>query len=81
MKCFRCQGLMVTITLVDAERSTSMGSLPAWRCLTCGEVLDAGIVNNRKQPVPPAHNLARPPGSLPVAPRGSHRKQVRRPAL
>jgi hypothetical protein len=51
MHCLRCHGLMVPIWLEDAESSTLC--FPGWRCLLCGEVIDAGIDANRKGlPVP-----------------------------
>ena len=46
MICPRCHGLMVPITLVDEQASTSCVSA-GWRCLLCGEILDSVIVANR----------------------------------
>jgi len=46
MSCRRCQGLMVTIRLEDAESSTRCYS--GWQCLLCGDVVDSGIKANRK---------------------------------
>ncbi len=52
MICPRCHGLMVPITLVDEQASTSCVSA-GWRCLLCGEILDSVIVANRDGPLEP----------------------------
>jgi len=46
MNCRRCQGLMVTTRLEEAESSTPC--FIGWQCLLCGEVVDSGIKANRK---------------------------------
>ncbi len=48
MTCPRCQGLMVSVTLEDAEWSRSREPSLGWRCLLCGEVVDPTIADNRK---------------------------------
>jgi hypothetical protein len=50
MKCRRCNGLLVKDRLYDLYDTHV--HLDAWRCLACGDVLDAVILHNRmKQPL------------------------------
>ena len=45
MKCFRCDGFMVF------ERfSRGIDYFLGWRCITCGEIIDETIVENRRRP-------------------------------
>ncbi len=53
MNCPRCQGLMVSVTLEDAEWTVSREPILGWRCLLCGEVLDPTIAEHRKGPPEP----------------------------
>lgn len=46
MTCFRCDGLMVSITLKDTEGSSD--SCNGWQCLLCGDITDSVITTNRK---------------------------------
>ena len=64
MTCSRCQGLMVTIKLEDAEGSTSRDPILGWRCLLCGEVLDSDIKAHRQRRHPPVKSRARLPSGL-----------------
>ena len=48
MTCPRCHGLMVSVTLEDAEWSRSREPILAWRCLLCGDVRDPTITQNRQ---------------------------------
>ena len=48
MTCQRCQGLMVSVPLEDAEGTTFLEPLLSWRCLLCGNMLDDTIASNRK---------------------------------
>ena len=75
MSCRRCQGLMVTIRLEDAEGTTCCFS--AWRCLLCGEVTDPGIKANRAYRQEPRRSGARPPGSVPVGAGALKRAETR----
>lgn len=45
MSCPRCRGIMIAQDLHD-HHGTYL-TLPGWRCLSCGEVLDATILSNR----------------------------------
>jgi len=60
--CLRCQGLMVPITLEDAESTTIR--FFGWQCLLCGDVIDPEILANRQCHQRPIRSGARPPGSL-----------------
>lgn len=56
MKCPKCQGMMVQDLLYDVFEST--GHLPseAWRCISCGNVIDPVVLRNRsKQGFEPVH--------------------------
>ena len=46
MSCPRCCGVMIAQDLHD-HHGTYL-TLPGWRCLSCGEVLDATILTNRQ---------------------------------
>ncbi len=60
MPCPRCHGLMVVIRLEDRTASLSFEPLSGWHCLLCGEVIDPGIVANRKSHQEPRDSRARP---------------------
>lgn len=42
MKCHRCRGPMIYEQFLTEE-----GIFYAWRCITCGEVIDEVILKNR----------------------------------
>ncbi len=63
MICSRCGGLRTVITLGDSMKGEA---LAGWRCLLCGDVVDAVIAANRKNHEEPRHSRARLPGSLPI---------------
>lgn len=44
MKCARCHGLMVQYYIVDLLLSDHGGR--AWRCVSCGDILDPVILVN-----------------------------------
>ncbi len=47
MNCHRCRGLMCPIDLgIEASNSGRDGAY-AWRCISCGEIIDHVIVWNR----------------------------------
>ena len=46
MRCMRCQGLMVWDRFLDLAQTDRLWAL-AWRCVNCGEVLDAVIQSHR----------------------------------
>jgi hypothetical protein len=47
MKCQRCDGLMVVDHYIDMEDDSGHLWLRAWRCVTCGEVVDPRIYKHR----------------------------------
>jgi hypothetical protein len=63
MRCLRCQGLMIEVFM--QERS-SADAVAGWRCLICGEAIDAGIEANRMGHSHPVRTRARVPGTPPV---------------
>ncbi len=59
MGCPRCQSLMVQETFVDWESDTGALYFTGWRCITCGDIVDPLIVQNRIARPEPAHGRAR----------------------
>ena len=49
MRCKRCNGLMSAETVFNCAEGTSHGWLPISRCINCGCVEDATILENRFQ--------------------------------
>jgi len=60
MECHRCKGLMVADPMRESSSSTVV---LGWRCLMCGESIDAVINANRASPAPWVRDRARVPGS------------------
>jgi hypothetical protein len=58
MICERCHGLMCVAELRDWASSPSQDSPDAFRCLTCGEIVDPVIRQNRVQ-APPVKRRSR----------------------
>ena len=50
--CARCGGLMVVEYYIDLQDDTGQIGLTAWRCMSCGEVIDPTILRNRENPAP-----------------------------
>lgn len=50
--CVRCGGLMVLDHYIDLQDDTGQIGMDAWRCMCCGEVIDAVILENRFKPAP-----------------------------
>lgn len=50
--CARCGGLMVIEYYMDLQDDTGQIGLKAWRCTSCGEVIDPTILRNRVSPAP-----------------------------
>ncbi len=48
LHCFRCKGLMVVEQGFDSLIGTAAASSPLQRCVQCGEVIDAVILQNRR---------------------------------
>ncbi len=49
MICRRCHGLMVREQYCDLDEPVEGACLDAYRCLQCGEIVDAVILSNRQQ--------------------------------
>lgn len=47
MECHRCKGLMVLDHVIDMADDSGHLWLKAWRCISCGDVLDAQILKRR----------------------------------
>jgi hypothetical protein len=60
MHCFRCHGLMVSHRMDDVGMPTHSGPSPGWKCLLCGEVIDAVIAANRQEYGEPTRDRTRP---------------------
>lgn len=50
--CVRCGGLMVVEHYIDLQDDTGQIGLTALRCMSCGEVIDPVILENRFRPSP-----------------------------
>lgn len=57
MDCPRCRGLMIQEVFENLWGDTGALSFQGWRCLSCGEILDSVITNNRMSP--PASSVGR----------------------
>jgi len=58
MTCPRCAGSMMPLDLHDHEGTYL--TLPGWRCIACGEVLDPTILANRRRRTVMRSPAARP---------------------
>lgn len=47
MTCHRCHGLMVRDYFFDVEESYGRPWITGWRCVSCGNVVDAVIQRRR----------------------------------
>jgi hypothetical protein len=47
MHCTRCDGLMVTDSLVDLLESSIPMWMKGWRCVSCGNIVDPLIQKHR----------------------------------
>lgn len=50
MTCERCKGLMVSEQMCDLRGTNRDLCANGYRCLLCGDVVDATILENRKRP-------------------------------
>ena len=48
MSCPRCSGFMISETFQDLRDDTGHLCFQGYRCMVCGEILDAQIASNRK---------------------------------
>ena len=49
MNCDRCQGLMVHELIWDPQGMSSGVRATGYRCVLCGDVVDAVILDNRRR--------------------------------
>lgn len=52
MKCLRCGGLMTCENYLTRTELGELGFCDGWRCLNCGDVVDAVILSHRRQGAP-----------------------------
>jgi len=45
--CSRCGGFLVSSFCISPDQGTSEFQIPVWKCLQCGDVIDATILKNR----------------------------------
>ncbi|MDR4467235.1 hypothetical protein [Nitrospira sp. BLG_1] len=49
MTCERCDGLMVSERIYDLQGLSSNPCIEGYRCLLCGDVVDATILEHRRR--------------------------------
>lgn len=59
MDCPRCHGHMAYDNFQDLNDDTGELSFAGWRCMICGEILDAVIASNRTNRTTPLQNRNR----------------------
>lgn len=47
MDCLRCEGMMVQDELIDLRESLEHMRIRAWRCVSCGNLVDPLILRHR----------------------------------
>lgn len=52
MNCPRCKSMMVPHFIYDAYVDFAGSGLGAWRCVSCGNVVDPVILQNRQRVAP-----------------------------
>jgi len=66
MTCKRCDGLMVSERICDLQGMSSDLCADGYRCLLCGNIVDAAILENRRRSTAAIEPLT---GSSPYMPR------------
>ena len=59
MRCPRCQSLAISEVFVDYEADSGAMSFTGYRCLICGDILDATILRHRAEHFAPSYNHSR----------------------
>jgi len=57
--CSRCDGVMAYESFEDLRDDTGAIHFDGWRCLTCGNIIDPLILENRKNKTGPIHSKTR----------------------
>ncbi|MCS6316364.1 MAG: hypothetical protein H8K05_01000 [Nitrospira sp.] len=57
MTCDRCNGLMVSEQICDLQGCSSSLCVDCYRCLLCGDLVDALILENRRRSVSSAEPI------------------------
>ena len=57
MTCERCNGLMVSEQICDLQGMNSDLCANGYRCLLCGNLVDATILDNRRRSIDAAESL------------------------
>lgn len=58
MTCERCNGLMVREQICDLQGRSSSLCLDGYRCLLCGDLVDALILEHRKRSTHSSDSMA-----------------------
>lgn len=58
MTCERCGGLMVSERICDLRERNSDLCVDGYRCLLCGNLVDATILENRRRSIDAVESLA-----------------------
>ncbi len=58
MRCERCNGLMVSERICDLQGMNSDLCVDGYRCLLCGNLVDAMILENRQRSIDAVGSLA-----------------------
>ena len=66
MHCTRCDGLMVTDSLIDLRESSIPMWMKGWRCVSCGNIVDPLIQHHRMIQQAGAVRLLKAESVLPV---------------
>ena len=59
MRCPRCHSLVIPEVFVDYEADSGAISFLGYRCLICGDILDATILRHRATHLAPSYSHAR----------------------
>lgn len=57
MTCERCNGLMVREQICDLQGRSSSLCVDGYRCLLCGDLVDALILEHRKRTTAPTESI------------------------
>lgn len=59
MQCPRCSGLMVPHRYADLEATTGSMYFDCWRCVNCGDLVDAVVLEHRSGAAHPVEKTTR----------------------